>query len=579
MLDQIDPYARDIAIIGMAGRFPDAGGVPKLWELLLAGREAVRHIGEPAQACVSAGRSTDPLHVPYGASLADADLFDAAFFGMSPRDASLMDPQHRVFLTCAWEALEDAGLAVDERRNIGVYAASSPSTYLLFHVLQSAAHVAGALADPTLLGNDKDCVATNTASLLGLRGPALAVQSACSSSLMAVRLACQALIDGEVDAALAGGVSITFPQGTGYRYREGGTLSRDGHCRVFDKNASGTVKGNGCGTVVLKRYTDAWRDGDRIYAVIRGTAANNTGSAAAGSAARVSEGQLEVIRRALARSGVPASDIGYVETHCTGEAVRDQQELSAMSAAHRGAGGPAPTCLIGSLKANLGHLDAAAGVTALIKTALVLHHQTVPPQINLVTPHPSLRLGELPYQIPSGATPYENGPLRAAAVSSFGIGGTNVHCILQRAPLRSPRRPLRPGMGYPILLSARDTEALMALASRLRQWVETASSTCLPYLPDLAYTLFDGRPRLAVRHTFTATGLSDLRNELDMLLAHGVANGELPPATAGPLPAARKISLPGHPMRPVRHWIEPDNPRLVPPGASHSPVMLYQRAR
>ncbi|WP_326782954.1 beta-ketoacyl synthase N-terminal-like domain-containing protein [Streptomyces sp. NBC_00151] len=560
MPDHTDPLTGQIAVVGMAGRFPGASSVPELWELLRLGREAVRRFSaeEMAAAGVSPADVGAPTRVPYGADLAGADRFDADFFGVTPRDARLMDPQHRVLLTCAWEAAEDAGLVTGGGANVAVYAAGSLSTYLLFHVLRSAEHADGALTYPVLLGNDKDFLATRVAYKLGLRGPAMTVQTACSSSLTAVHLACRALNDGEVDAALAGGVSISFPQTAGYDYQEGGILSRDGHCRVFDAESSGTVKGNGCGVVVLKRLADARRDGDRVYAVIRGSALNNDGSAKIGFTAPGTAGQQAVIRRAIEVSGVPVGDIGYIETHGTGTAVGDPLELNSLAAAHRAEGTPAEGTLIGSLKANLGHLDAAAGVTGLIKAALVLHHQTVPPQINIGEPNPYLGLDRLPYEVPRAEVRFDAQPLRAAAVSSFGIGGTNAHCVLAQAPSAPPAHQDHPATPYPIVLSARDAGALTDLALLLRAHLDEHPRI---RLADLAHTLFAGRTRQPVVHTFTAADLTDVRAGLDGLIADG-ANGQLPPGDT-PLPLARKISLPGHPLRPQRHWIEPDTPRPV----------------
>ncbi|WP_369217788.1 polyketide synthase, partial [Streptomyces flavofungini] len=380
-----------VAIVGMAGRFPGAATTDELWHNLLDGVESVRRFTdeEMTEAGVTPEQIASPARVPRGADLADADLFDADFFGVTQRDARLMDPQHRVFLTCAWQAMEDAGLTARHAGGpVGVFAATSMSTYLLANVLRSAEYADAALTYPVLLGNDKDFLATRVSYKLDLSGPSMSVQTACSSSLTAVHLACRALARGEVRAALAGGVSITFPQTTGYAYQEGGILSRDGQCRVFDARSAGTVKGNGCGVVVLKRLTDALHDGDRVYAVIRGSAVNNDGSDKIGFTAPGPTGQQAVIRAALDASGVPAAHIGYVETHGTGTPMGDPLELQALSDAHREAGGPAPRCRIGSLKANVGHLDAAAGVTGLIKAALTLFHQRVPRQINYEEPNP-----------------------------------------------------------------------------------------------------------------------------------------------------------------------------------------------
>ncbi|MEY2229803.1 beta-ketoacyl synthase N-terminal-like domain-containing protein [Streptomyces sp. BF23-19] len=568
-----------VAVVGMAGRFPGAAGTQEFWRGLVDGVESVRAFSdtELARAGVSPQGIASPTRVPRGADLADADLFDAGFFGVTQRDARLMDPQHRVFLTCAWQALEDAGLAPHAAGGpVGVFASTSLSTYLLANVLRSSEYADAALSYPVLLGNDKDFLATRVSYKLDLRGPSMSVQSACSSSLTAVHLACRALARGEVRAALAGGVSITFPQTSGYEYQEGGILSRDGHCRVFDAGSAGTVKGNGCGVVVLKRLADALADGDRIYAVVRGTAVNNDGSDKIGFTAPGPQGQQAVIRAALQASGIPASDIGYIETHGTGTAVGDPLELHALSAAYRAAGGPAPDCLIGSVKANVGHLDAAAGVTGLIKAALALYHQTVPRQINYSTPNPQLRLDRQPFDVPTESLPYPRAtPLRAAAVSSFGLGGTNAHAVLEAPPAPTVPAATTATTGggrevrYPVVLSARDTAALAETARALRVLVDGATP---PAVRDIAYTLSTGRALLPVRHVFEAATLAELRAGLDAAAA-GELSVAAPPDGGWAHGPALKVALPGHPLRPERHWIEPDTPTATdaaPPAPSPS---------
>ncbi|MFF4734660.1 beta-ketoacyl synthase N-terminal-like domain-containing protein [Streptomyces sp. NPDC001262] len=567
MTEQAPTGHGPVAVVGMAGRFPGAADIGDFWEQLTGGAEAVRRFTpqELAEAGVSEEEAAAPNRVPYGADLADADLFDAGFFGVTQRDARLMDPQHRVFLTCAWQALEDAGLAPGAGSGpVGVFAAGSLSTYLLANVLRSAEYADAALSYPVLLGNDKDFLATRVSYKLDLRGPSMSVQTACSGSLTAVHLACAALARGEVRAALAGGVSITFPQTSGYAYQEGGILSRDGHCRVFDARSAGTVKGNGCGVVVLKRLEDALADGDRVYAVVRGTAVNNDGSDKIGFTAPGPAGQRACIEAALAASGVPADAVGYVETHGTGTAVGDPLELGALAAAYRAAGGPAPGCLIGSVKANIGHLDAAAGVTGLIKAALALHHRTVPPQINFTEPNPLLNAADLPFTVPATAVDRTVEPLRAAAVSSFGLGGTNAHAVLEAAPPAGELPDPEPGTRFPVVLSAKDEEALTASARALRDAVAGAEGAAA--VRDIAYTLHTGRSRMPFGHVFTAATGDELRAGLDALLDGGARDGELP-ATAWESGPARKVSLPGYPLRPERHWIAPDAPRREAPAA------------
>ncbi|MFE9632390.1 beta-ketoacyl synthase N-terminal-like domain-containing protein [Streptomyces sp. NPDC006463] len=557
-----------IAIVGMAGEFPGARDTTELWQRLMDGEESVRSFEdhELSAAGVPADRANADGYVRRGADLADADLFDARFFGVTQRDAKLMDPQHRVFLTCAWRAMEDAATAPGpDYGPVGVFAGTSLSSYLLSNVLRSEEFADAALSYPVLMGNDKDFLATRVSYKLNLSGPALSVQTACSSSLTAVHLACAALERGEIKAALAGGVSITVPQTSGYRYQQGGILSPDGHCRPFDADAAGTVKGNGCGVVVLKRLADALAEGDRIYAVIRGSAVNNDGSEKIGFTAPGPAGQQAVIRAALESSGLDPAGIGYVEAHGTGTTVGDPLELVSLAAAYRAAGGPAPDCRIGSIKANLGHLDAAAGVTGLIKTALALYHQTVPPQINFnrLSPHAD---ASLPFTVPTEPVRYHDAPLAAAAVSSFGLGGTNVHCVLETAP--TPAVPAAAeAVRYPVVLSARDEDALHAMATELLH--RLADDATAPTVRDLAYTLFEGRARMAVTHVFDAATLDEVRTGLQALASGTVAAQGRPPA-AWDGPAGRKLSLPGHPLNEERHWIEPDL-RLPEPGQDPTP--------
>ncbi|MEW2068772.1 beta-ketoacyl synthase N-terminal-like domain-containing protein [Streptomyces sp. NPDC007346] len=565
--------ATPIAVIGMAGRFPGATGIAEFWNNIVNGVESVRELS-PAELRAAGLDETavaDPARVAVAADLADADLFDARFFGITARDAALTDPQHRLLLTCAWEAMEDAGLVPGRTGGrTGVYAAGSISTYLLSQVLQSSAHTGEELTYPALLGNDKDFLATRVSYRLDLTGPSMSVGTACSGSLTALHLACAALDRGECETALVGGVSITFPQTAGHLHQEGGILSQEGHCRPFDARSDGTVKGNGCGVVVLKPLADALADGDRVYAVVRGTAANNDGSDKIGYTAPGPAGQQAVVRQALAASGVPADTIGYVETHGTGTALGDPLELRALAAAHRAADGPAPGCAIGSVKANIGHLDAAAGVAGLIKTALALHHGVVPPLVGYESPNPHLGLASLPYDVPTGEAVRR--PLRAAAVSSFGIGGTNVHCVLEAPPEQAPSVRPDPGTPLPVVLSALDQEDLRDVARALRAHLDEAE----PALPDLARTLFAGRRAMPARHAFTASSTADVRAGLDAFLGTGPAlpagegageaekavrawnGGEEPGAWAfGP---ARTVSLPAYPFRRTRHWIEADRP-------------------
>ncbi|MFF2556829.1 beta-ketoacyl synthase N-terminal-like domain-containing protein [Nocardia sp. NPDC058058] len=541
---------QSIAIIGIGIRVPLARTAPALWDNLIAGATAIRRfsVEELTAAGVPRARFEHPSHVPYGTELAGIADFDADFFGFSPREAKVTDPQQRIFLQTAWEAMEDAGVVPARTPRIGVFAATTMSTYLLRNLQRNSEFRPEDLDYQTLIGNDKDFIATRVAFKLGLTGPALTVQSACSSSLVAIHQAVRSLRAGESDVALAGGVSIVTPQTAGYRYEEGGIHSRDGQCRPFDKDASGTVRGNGCGIIVLKRLSDAVADGDRIHAVLAGSAINNDGSDKMGFTAPGIAGQAAVIGAALADAGVPASDIGYVETHGTGTALGDPLEFRALSRAHTAAGGPAPDCLLGSIKANLGHLDVAAGVLGVIKTALILSNQTVPPQLGFDAANPHVPLGRSAYDINTEPVARE---LRAAAVSSFGLGGTNAHCVLTRAP-QLAERPVPEDRAYRITVTARDRNALTRLCGELAADLRGRSIR----IDDLAHTLAEGRTVFAEKLEFAAHSSAEAAEILDR------HRGDSAPANANltDLPAARgrKISLPGYPFDTTPHWVDPD---------------------
>ena len=381
-----DPDSGSVAIVGMAGRFPGARDLEEFWRNLRDGVEAVRPLTDSqlSAAGVTPEELNDPSYVKAAAILDSIDQFDAAFFGFSPKDAAIMDPQHRFFLECAWHALENAGWSADQfRGRIGVYAGSGMNNYLIYNLLGSRdlARDAG-LFVLKHIGNSKDVLATRVSYQLNLTGPSLAVQTACSTSLVAIHLASQALLNHECDMALAGGVTIEVPHGRGYLYREGEILSRDGHCRPFDAGSTGTIFGSGVGIVVLRRLQDALRDGDYIHAIIRGTAINNDGSRKVGFLAPSVAGQAEVIAEALAVAGVAADSISYVEAHGTGTAIGDPIEVEALTRAFRESTDRKNFCALGSLKANVGHLDAAAGVAGVIKTVLALSHRQIPPSLN-----------------------------------------------------------------------------------------------------------------------------------------------------------------------------------------------------
>ncbi|MCS6844070.1 MAG: type I polyketide synthase, partial [Caldilineales bacterium] len=487
-----------VAIVGMAGRFPGAPDVETFWEHLRRGVEGVRDFTDEEMLAASASPAdlANPLYVRRGGALEGIELFDAAFFGIYPREAEIMDPQQRLFLETAWEALERAGYNPETYPGaIGVFAGMGLSTYLMFNLLQNRSVRETVLPYQLGLANDKDYLATRVAYKLNLRGPSLTVQTACSTSLMAVHLACQSLLNYGCDMALAGGVTVNPRQKAGYLYQEGGILSPDGYCRPFDARANGTVSGNGVGIVVLKRLADALADGDTVYAVIRGTAANNDGSAKVGFTAPSVEGQAEVIANAQAIADVTPDTISYVEAHGTGTSLGDPIEIAALTEVWRRQGANRPhVCAIGSVKSNVGHLDAAAGIASLIKVALALHHEAIPPSLHYTAPNPNIDFVHSPFFVNAALRPWPRTPgrPRRAGVSSFGIGGTNVHAVLEEAPEGVPapaeERPSRPWQL--LLLSARTPTALdqatRNLADHLRRQTDAD-------LPDVAYTLQVGR--------------------------------------------------------------------------------------
>jgi acyl transferase domain-containing protein len=493
----------EVAVIGMAGRFPGADSVDAFWRNLRSGVESIRDLSEDELRAdgVDGATLADPRLVRRAADLKGADLFDAGLFGFTPREAGLMDPQFRVFLEDAWAALENAGyLAERHGARIGVFAGAGPSSYLLNNVYANPQAARSVGEFQTSIGNERDYLATHVSYRLDLRGPSLVVQTACSTSLVAVHLACQSLLSHECDVALAGGVSLSVPQTSGYLYEEGGIASPDGRCRAFDAAAAGCVKGNGSALVVLRRLEDALRDGDTIRAIIKGSAVNNDGSGKVGFTAPSDEGQAGVIAEALAAAGVDPAAISYVEAHGTGTTLGDPVELAALARAFGAAPGRTRRCALGSVKTNVGHLDAAAGVAGLIKTVLALENREIPPSLHFQRPNPKMDLASTPFYVNAElrSWPADGGP-RRAGVSSFGIGGTNAHVILEEPPPAPAPGGARPAQL--LLLSARTEAALAAASEALRARLESDPPVDLA---DAAYTLQVGRKRLPWRRALVA---------------------------------------------------------------------------
>ncbi|MBF0627814.1 MAG: SDR family NAD(P)-dependent oxidoreductase [Magnetococcales bacterium] len=491
-----DSSAR-IAVIGMAGRFPGAADLRQFWENLAGEVESITFFTPEAliAAGVDPAVAQHPDYVPANGVLEGVEWLDAAFFGLTPREAEATDPQHRLMLECAWEALENAGY-VPNRLTIpvGVFAGCGPSSYLLHNLLPNVGFLASVDDFQLLVGNNKDFAPTRISYKLNLKGPSLNISTACSTSLVAVQTACQALLDYQCDLALAGGAGIHLPQEQGYLYHKNGIGSPDGHCRPFDAAAQGTVNGNGVGMVVLKRLEEALDDGDFIYGVIAGAAINNDGADKIGFTAPSVSGQAEVIATALALAGFEPETLSCVETHGTATELGDPIEIEALSRAF-GPGLTSGQCAIGSVKSNIGHLDEAAGVAGLIKTLLALTHKTLPASLHYHAPNPKIPFAKTPFQVNARTRPWPAGSTpRRAAVSSFGIGGTNASVMVEEAPLREGSAPSRDTQV--LMLSARTPQALEQAVARLAQWLEENPGA---NLADVAYTLQVGRAQFRQR--------------------------------------------------------------------------------
>lgn len=481
-----------VAIVGMAGRFPGARNCDEFWENLRAGREGLTFFSDEELA--TAGFALGPHHekrVRSRGVMGDAELFDAAFFGYSPKEAEIMDPQQRVFLEEAWTALENAGFDPDRVPGaVGVFAGASINTYYPTNVVSRPDILGPFGVFPAVVLNEKDFLATRVAYKLNLRGPAISVQTACSTSLVAVCNACQSLLSFECDLALAGGVAINFPHCHSHIHEEGGMISVDGHCRPFDKNATGTLFSDGVGVVALRRLEDAVAAGDTILAVIKGFALNNDGSDKPGFTAPSVNGQARVVQMAQAFGEVKPDSISYVEAHGTATPLGDPIEIAALTQAFRAGTGASQFCAIGSVKSNIGHLDVAAGIAGLIKTVLALQHRELPPTIHFTGPNPKIEFVSTPFFVVDRLLEWETplGIPRRAGVSSFGIGGTNAHVVLEEAPKVSPSESSRPYQLLP--LSARSQAAVDTATANL-----VGHLTAHPELPlaDVAYTLQMGR--------------------------------------------------------------------------------------
>ncbi|RAM48427.1 MAG: polyketide synthase [Hapalosiphonaceae cyanobacterium JJU2] len=508
----------EIAIIGINGRFPGAKNVEQFWKNLRDGVESISHFTD--EELLATGIDPDllnnPNYVKAASIIEDIELFDAAFFGFTPREAEITDPQHRLFLESAWEALESAGYDSESYDGkIGVFAGVTNSNYLFTNLVSNEDLIQSVDALNIFIGNEKDNLSTQTSYKLNLTGPSINVQNNCSTSLIAVHLGCQSLLNGESDIALVGGVSIAkLPQKSGYHYQEGVLHSPDGHCRTFDAQAQGTVFGDGLGIVVLKRLEDAVNDGDFIHAVIKGSAINNDGALKVGYTAPSVNGQREVILEALALSGVEADTISYIEAHGTATPLGDPIEIKALTQAFRANTNKKGFCAIGSVKTNIGHLDTAAGVTGLIKTILALKNKQIPPSLHFEKSNPEIDFANSPFYVNTKLSEWKtNGLPRRAGVSSFGVGGTNAHVILEEATIVETYHgaSLQSRPWQLILLSAKTSTALETATANLATYLQQHPDT---NLPDVAYTLQVGRRAFDHRRIIVCKDLKDAVNLL-----------------------------------------------------------------
>ncbi|MHB1327791.1 MAG: type I polyketide synthase [Gemmatimonadales bacterium] len=505
----------DIAVVGLAGRFPGAPDVATFWNNLRDGVESVTRLTdeELRAAGVSDELLADPDYVRASFQMPDMAGFDAGFFGFAPREAAIMDPQQRHFLELAWTAMEHAGHAPERfGGSVGVFAGCGASVYMMFNLLTNpelVENVGFFLLRHT--GNDKDFLATRASYLMNLRGPSVNVQTACSTSLVAVHLAVQSLLNNECDMALAGGTTVKQPHPVGYLYKEGEIMAPDGHCRAFDAKAEGTVFGSGAGVVVLRRLADAIRDGDTIHAVIKGSAINNDGAQKVGFLAPSVDGQAQAVAEALALADVDPESIQYVECHGTATPVGDPIEIAALTQAYQGAGAERTGyCAIASLKSNVGHLDTAAGVASVIKTVEALKHRQIPPSLHYTEANPSIDFASSPFFVNDKLREWttDGGP-RRAGISSLGAGGTNAHVIMEEAPALQPSGPSREHQLY--VLSAKTPTALDTATANLAASLRTAENAPA----DVAFTLANGRQALAHRRVVVAASASEAADLLE----------------------------------------------------------------
>lgn len=586
MQEEQESNEMKIAIIGMSGSFPGAENTDALWDLIKEGKEGFCFLGEKelARSGINPEKSYQNSFVPVTANMPNLDCFDANFFGYSPKEAQWMDPQHRKFLEHSWAALEDAGYDPNKTEQlISIYAGSSLNTYLLHNLYPNCKNLDCEDLQQAIFGNGQDYITTRSSYHLNLKGPSVAIQTACSTSLSAIHEACQSLLTFQSDMALAGGVSLKFPHNRGYLYQKDGILSPDGHCRVFDEKAQGTVFANGIGVILLKRLDDALEDHDHIYAVILASSMNNDGTDKVGYMAPSVEGQAKVIAQAHASANIPPETISYIEAHGTGTSIGDPIEVAALTKAFKLKTQKKGFCSLGSLKSNIGHLDVAAGVAGIIKVILAMQNREIPPCINFSKANPKMDLTNSPFCIHKKTQKWTtDSPLRAG-VSSFGVGGTNVHAILEEAPSieRVEKKQIEPVL---LILSAKTADALEKQVRALHQHLLKNSSLSLK---DVAYTLQIGRKDFPYRFASLCKTLDDAIIQLSSFTKEALTitqstKGDVDPSTLKIfdnesllkelrqcwlqgnkilwknlyLDKPYRVSLPSYPFDKQQHWIE-----------------------
>ncbi|MGH3757786.1 beta-ketoacyl synthase N-terminal-like domain-containing protein [Actinophytocola sp.] len=534
--DPADALADVLAVVGIALRAPMARDHHEFWSNILAGRECLSLVDS----------ETTPGWVPVKGVLDGADEFDADFFGFSPREAEITDPQQRVFLQLVWHAIEDAGHTPSTCGRVGVFASATQSRYA--ELLDAA--VVDSVGDlPVRIATESDFLATRVAYKLNLRGPALTVQTACSSSLVAVHLAAGALLAGDCDTAIAGGVTITLPLRCGYRHQTGSILSPDGHCRVFDAAAEGTVPGNGGAAVVLRRLDDALADGDAVYATLLGSAVNNDGMHKIGFTAPSGAGQRAAIETALRAAGVDADQVGLIEAHGTATALGDPVEVGALREVLGAGRADGSWCGLSATKSNIGHLDAAAGIVGFVKAVLAVEAGVVPPTAGFQRPNPDLLLEASPLRVVRTPMAWPVPGRRIAGVSAFGVGGTNAHAVIAQAPHRPPSGPEPERVA--LALSARTPDALAELSVTIADFLSTRPAVPLA---DVAHTLRVGRVTQPCQRVVAGSD----REELIAVL-RGDASPQAPDQvdTGG---SGRRVHLPGYPFQCRRYWPSSGSP-------------------